>query len=103
MGVFHPESGKGFGHRTKVLSSIPLWIGNGRQTNCSCLEGPGHVEEPLNVLRASQRLRVEAWEKINHYIFSLCFSCKPIRAWYSQLRDPARVRTSVQAVWTQPI
>ena len=78
MGVLHPETGEGFGQKTKVLSSIPLWIGNGRPSKCSCLGGPGHVEHPLNVLRAPQRLRVEAWEKINCYIFSLCLSCKPL-------------------------
>ena len=91
MGVVHPETGQGFGSTIKVLSSIQLWSGSGRPVKCSCLEGPGHVEHPLNVLRASQRLRVEAWEKINHYIFSLCLSCKTLRAWDSQFRDPARV------------
>ena len=78
MGVMHPETGQGFGSTTKVLSSVQLWSGIGRPGKCSCLEGPGHVEHPLNVLRAWQRLRVEAWEKIHHYIFALCLSCKPL-------------------------
>ena len=78
MGVKHPETGQGFGSMTKVLSSIQLWSGIGRPVKCSCLEGPGHVEHPLNVLRTWQRLRVEAWEKIHYYIFSLCLSCQPL-------------------------
>ena len=94
MGIFDPKTGRGFGSKTKVLSSVPLWIGIGTPDKCQCLEGPGHVMEPLTVLEESQRLRVEAWEMINYFIFALCFSCNPLIRYvrYLQLRDPARVQ-----------
>ena len=78
MGIKDPETGQGFGSKTKVLSSTPLWSGLGTPDKCQCLAGPGHVKEPLTVLKREQRLRVEAWTKISHYIFALCFSCNPL-------------------------
>ena len=29
MGVKHPETGQGFGSKTKVLSPVPVWSGHG--------------------------------------------------------------------------
>ena len=46
MGVYHPETGEGFGCTTKVLSSIPLTDGPGTPDRCKCLGGPGHVMRP---------------------------------------------------------
>ena len=92
MGVRHPETGQGFGSKTKICSSMPLWSGYGTPDKCQCLTGPGHVTDPLNVLKVQLRLLGEAWEKINHYIFALCPLEQAFRAWITlQLRDPARV------------
>ena len=77
MGVKDPETGQGFGARAKVFSSVPLWSGAGLSERCSCSDGPGHVKGPLNVPRSQQRLMVEAWVKINSWIFARCFSCCP--------------------------
>ena len=77
LGIKDPKTGQVFGLKTKVLSSIPLWSGKGTPDKCQCLEGPGHVKEPITVLKREQRLRIEAREKINYFIFALCLSCNP--------------------------
>ena len=74
MGVKDPETEHGFRAGTMVLSSAPLWNDAGPSDKCSCLEGPGHVKDPLNVLRA-RRLMVETWVKINTWIYARRFSC----------------------------
>ena len=80
LGAKDPDTGQGFGPKTKILSSIPLWSGKGEPDHCCCLKdkGPGHVKEPFNVLNGEPRLKVEAWEKVDYFIFALCFSGNPL-------------------------
>ena len=74
MGVRHLETGQGFGATAKVLSSVAPRSADGNPGKFSCLEGPGHVEHPSDVLRTSPSLRGKAGERSNRWIFSRCFS-----------------------------
>ena len=82
MGLRHPQSKQGFWTKTRILSSMILFEGDGCSVACQCQRGPnprGHAKH-TDLHADRYGLRERLWTRINYYIAALILSGKPLSA-----------------------